>query len=81
MSNAEDYDEDDWGRVPPRRFQAIDLIGIGAQMVSDLLESVASAAHSVGDLIAAHSNYREDRQEFAETAALEIERLIEGGDS
>lgn len=73
-----DCDDDDCGRLPPRRLQPLlDLTGITLSMVAEIAEAVGDAFGAAGNLVAAHANYREDRHKFAEQVGLEIEMLTE----
>jgi hypothetical protein len=71
--------DDDYGKLPGRRFQALDLLVVGTQTLSDIIGSVADGMESLSDLLAAHANRAEEQDDFARSAGRDIERMTGDG--
>lgn len=64
--------------VPARPMQKVDLVVIGAVLVRDVMQGVASAAESLANFVAGQANYNVDRKQMENEAREAIEFIARG---
>jgi len=68
-------DEEFEGRTPPRKFQKVDILIVGFNLVSEVFDALGDAFTSLTMLTAAHANYNVEKEQFRLDAAMEIETI------
>lgn len=66
---------DDETPLQVRRFQKIDVLILGLNLVQNVAAVVADTFEMATHLVAAHANYNVERERFREDAAREIETI------
>lgn len=61
-----------------RRFRKADLLVLALSFATDVIAAVAVNLETATRLVAGHANFLNDRSDFHEQAALEIETLTNG---
>jgi hypothetical protein len=76
----EEFEYEEESLTWSRRFQRVDILVLGFSLAADLVDAVGNNLRAAQGLLAAHANYKVDRDRFHEEAALEIETLTAGED-
>lgn len=58
-----------------RKFHALDIVVLGLSLAHGITQAIARDLATATHLVAAHTNYKIDRENFLEEAALEIETM------
>lgn len=64
-----------------RRFMRTDVVVLGLNLATSVVQAFADTLLAAQGLVAAHANFQISQHEFQEEAALEIETLISGDES
>jgi hypothetical protein len=73
-------DDEFEGRTPARKFQKIDILILGFNLLDEVFAAVSDAFTSLTTLTAAHANYNVQREQFRQDATLEIETITGDAD-
>lgn len=79
MDDDEEFDAQ-VAYTPAHRLRKIDMLIVGLEFARQMTSAIEDTLSSCVQLVAAHANYKFERDKFQQAAALEIETLTSGDD-